>query len=436
MPNKDIFCNSPWYELHIYWDGSLGICCQHSHKLYSEHRTEYNIATMTIKDWFNSEPVRNFRLAMFGQNTHTACDRCGLDEQLGNDSRRFKSNQKSVIFTKTAFDASYSQSPGHRHFEHSRVNLGHTDSQPIDLHIDLGNYCNLACKMCNAQASSTIASQDVKWGIESSRSFLGQDWTKNSEVWHSFKQQLLDIPGLNNIHFMGGETLLAPRLEDLVDFFIQHQRFDMCFSFVTNGTVYRDQLMKKLVKFKRVGIEVSIESLTQANNYIRQGSDLAQVLANIQKFQTWCNGSSVTLALRPAPSALSIGSYAALLSWALTHKLVVKSNIVESPRFLRIATLPTAAKLQYLTTFDSLISQLASTSNQTDYNASDPNNVPAIIKNQVQMCVSALQCDQPPDVDQLSQQLVDHCKKWDQVYGLDARLIYPELAEIWDRHGY
>ena len=52
------------------------------------------------------------------------------------------------------------------------------------------------------------------------------------------------------------------------------------------------------------------------------------------------------------------------------------------------------------------------------------------------MCVSALQCDQPPDVDQLSQQLVDHCKKWDQVYGLDARLIYPELAEIWDRHGY
>ena len=36
MTDKNIFCNSPWYELHIYWDGSLGFCCQEAHKLYDD----------------------------------------------------------------------------------------------------------------------------------------------------------------------------------------------------------------------------------------------------------------------------------------------------------------------------------------------------------------------------------------------------------------
>ena len=150
--------------------------------------------------------------------------------------------------------------------------------------------------MCWAQASTTIASQEVKWGIETSRPFLGKDWTKDPVVWENFKQQLLEIPGLTQMHFMGGETLLTPRLEDLVDFMIKHKRFDQCFSFVTNGTVYKHSLMEKLSKFKRVGIEISMESLGLQNSYVRQGTDTNLVLENIKKFESWCNGSGITVA--------------------------------------------------------------------------------------------------------------------------------------------
>ena len=45
---------------------------------------------------------------------------------------------------------------------------------------------------------------------------------------------------------MGGETLLTDRLEDLVDTMIEHKRFEICFSFVTNGTVFRLELLNKL----------------------------------------------------------------------------------------------------------------------------------------------------------------------------------------------
>ena len=286
VPNQEIFCNTPWYEFHIYWDGSFGICCQERHKPYTDGDSRYNVARMGVMEWFNSQPIKQFRQRILGDTALTACARCTRDEQYGNNSRRFKSNQKSVIFTKTAFVPSWQQSPGHTHFEHSINHDGATTSYPIDLHIDLGNYCNLACKMCNASASSTIASQEVKWGIEASRPFLGQDWTRDQAVWDNFKQQLLDIPGLNQMHFMGGETLLTPRLEDLVDFMTEHKKFDQCFSFVSNGTVYKPELMSKLSKFKRVGIEISIESLGPQNTYVRQGTDTAQVLKNIELYNT------------------------------------------------------------------------------------------------------------------------------------------------------
>jgi organic radical activating enzyme len=436
MPDKNIFCNTPWYELHIYWDGSLGICCQEDHKLYPESNQQYNIATMSIQDWFNSEPVRNFRTRLLGGKRLTECRRCYVEEDHDGNSRRLKSNQKSVIFTRTAFKDSFDQSPGYDQFLHSANGYGHTVTMPIDLHVDLGNFCNLACKMCNSRASSTIASQEVKWGIESSRQYLGTNWTRDSATWDSFKQQLLNLPGLNNIHFMGGETLLTDRLEDLIDTMIEHQRFELCVSFVTNGTVFRPSLLNKLKLFRRVGIEVSIETVDQHNTYQRQGTDTELVLKNIAQYQQWCNGSSITLALRPTPSALTIGYYAGLLQYALDHKLIVKSNLCSNPRFLSAEILPDEIKNQYQDSYISLLSDLSTLKIDSDYNASDPNNYQLVIKEEAMMCLVILQTPEPADSKHQLKAMVRHCERWDQVYGNDARKLYPEFQELLNTYGY
>ena len=429
MPNPKIFCNTPWYELQIYWDGSLGICCQESHKLYNNR--SYNIATTTIAEWFNSEPVKHFRQGVLGDSPVSACSRCYQEESVGGNSRRLKSNQKSVIF-RQAFEDSFEQSPGRKHFDTS----GLTGTYPIDIHIDLGNYCNLACKMCTPRASSTIASQQVKWGIESSRQYLGTDWTRDDAVWNSFLQQLLDTPGLNNIHFMGGETLLTSRFEDLVNHMIAHDRLDLCFSFVTNGTVFRPELLEKLKLFRRVGIEVSIETVDNHNSYQRQGTDTDQVMANLDRYLDQCNGSNITLTVRPAVSALTIGYFPSLLQYCLDRNLLVKSLLVTKPDFLNAVILPDSVKDQYLESYQQLIDQLPATQIPIDYNTSDPHNTAIIVKEQAFMCMNMLSQPEPNNVGELRQLMVDHCKKWDQVYGYDARELYPELTDIWDQHGY
>lgn len=431
MPNRNIFCNSPWYELHIYWDGSLGICCQEDHRLHSDDQ-KYNIANMTIAEWFNSDPVKQFRKSILGDQHLSACSRCYIEEEHGLSSRRVRSNQKSVIFTQTAFDESFKQSPNVRHFNQS----GFSSTLPNDIHVDLGNYCNLACKMCSSQASSTIASQEVKWGIEKSRQYLGNDWTKNLEAWNNFKQQLIEIPNLNNIHFMGGETLLTNRFEDLVDFLIVNQRFDVCLSFVTNGTTFNSRLLDKLKKFRRVGIEISIETVDEHNAYQRQGTNTPKVLENIKKYQQWCNGDSITVSLCPAPTLLTVGYLPGLFQFAIDNQLIVKSNYCIDPKFLSIEVLPLSIKHQYRLLYLEFLAKLEHVNFTKDLNVSDPSNYQMVVKEQALTCLSMLSTTEIVDQEQQLELMVRHCEKWDKVYGYDARQLYPEFVEIFERYNY
>lgn len=435
MANAKIFCNTPWYEINIYHDGSLGVCCQESRKIYNNNASQYNIQNMSLTDWFNSVPVREFRKAILSDTPTDICSSCHHEETVNGTSRRHRANQKSVIFTKDAFQDSYNQSPGYPHFNLSEVD-GFTDTLPIDLHIDLGNYCNLACKMCHSSASTRIATQYVKWGHVDHKQYLGNDWTKDTKTWNRFLNELLTIPKLKNIHFMGGETLLTSRFEDLVDFLTAHSRFDVCFSFVTNGTTFNESLINKLKKFTRVGIEVSIETATQHNDYVRQGTDTNLVLTNIKRYQQLCDSSSISVTIRPAISLLTIGNYYTLLEYCLENKLIIKSLLVTTPSYLDCKILPVAVKEQYLSRYNKLAKLLADVDINSTYNESDVNNYKKSVKAQCEQVQNMLRQPSHTDQDVLLADMVKMCRQWDNEFGFNAVDLYPELAEVFVQYGY
>lgn len=419
MALKDTFCNTPWFEAHIYWDGSLGICCQESQKLTTDPK--YNIANMSLLNWFNSEPVKQFRLAILSGNKVTECSNCYIEEKVSNTSRRIRSNQKSVIFTKTAFDLSYTQSP---HIALFNTKLGGaTTSFPVDIHIDLGNYCNLACRMCHPGASSAIATQYVRWGLPG---VTKQDWTKDTVVWNKFLNDLLLIPNLRNLHFMGGETLLTNRFEELVDFMIAHKRFDVCFSFVTNGTTFNKQLIDKLKLFPRVGIEVSIETATKHNNYIRQNSEVNVVIDNIERYLVDCNHTSITITVRSAISLLSVGQYYTLLRYCLEHRILIKSLLVNTPPYLDVRCLPHSIRQQYLEEYVKMDTELASADISADFNESNADNYVQSIRTQVQQVIGLLN-----SVDQLNytNEFIQWMARWDEYSNTNLLEYYPEFTE-------
>jgi len=436
IPSKDVFCNSPWYELHIYWDGSYGYCCgQTPHRPYDDAlKTYYNVKTMSVAEWYNSTPICDDRLRMKSLHRMNRCYVCWHQEKYSDGSRRLRANQKSVIFDKQVFSESFLQSPNFDTFMYSFNNSGKTKHLPIDLHIDLGNHCNLACKFCKPEASSTIASQYKKWGLLKNN--IVNDWTTDDAVWQSFLEQIIAIPEIMNIHLMGGETLISKRFQELVDKLIQHNRYDIAFSFVTNGMVFDEVLLHKLVRFKRVGIEVSVETLTKHNEYIRQGTENKIILKNIKKYIALCNNSSITVTIRPAINLLSIGYYHTLLRYCMQNKLIIKSSPVINPSYMDVKIIPHITKVQYKNEYYKLKTEVAKlTDNTTDnYNHSDPNNYMNIIKLEIDKCINLL--NQSEIKHNEFPNLIAMMNKWDTIYNLNAMELYPEFNEILTQYEY
>lgn len=436
-PNQDIFCTSPWYELHIFWNGDLSICCQGLGRLFDNAESQkYNIKNMSISEWYNSSPVKKLRLDLLEQNKLHYCTRCYEQEKYSDTvSRRHSQNQKSVIFNKNNFTESFLQSPHYKNFVFTKKNQGLSNNLPIDLHIDLGNHCNLACKMCYAAASSKIAVQEVKWGNESARTFLSNDWTQDQEVWDRFLNEIVNIENLQIVHFMGGETLLSSRFDDFLNFMIDKKRFDLQLQFVSNGTVYKPDIVEKLKKFKRVGFEISVETLTEHNSYTRQGTDTEAVITNIKKYKEHTNNSNINLILRTAVSVLTIGNYPTLLKFALDNKLIIKSSPVVLPLFMNPNIIPINIKKQYIIEYFKLKETISLNKDfYSDYNASDPNQYKKIILDEIDRCINILS-DKTESQD-LLEKLVEHCKKWDSVYRYNALELYPEFKDIFIKNGY
>lgn len=425
IPNKNIFCNSPWFEIQIYWNGDYGICCTERHKVTNsgyDEETEYNIKHMSLKEWYSSNAIVEFRKQVLGSSRLTNCERCYVEERNTGTSRRHKQLQKSALFL-TNFEESYLQSPNLKKF------TGEHDSVPIDFHIDLGNYCNLACKMCWSGASSTIAKQNVIWGDESARPYLGVDWTRDQTVWDRFCNELLELP-IKNLHFMGGETTLQPRFKQLLKFLLEHNRQEINFSFVNNCTNWDQELVDLLLQFNRVGLECSIETASIHNNYIRQGSVIETVLENIQRYKQVADDDRITVTARPVISSLSIGNFHTLLKYCLDNKILMKSNPLVRPDFMMVKHLPSSIKKQYAEHYNKLVEDynLDLTVNPV-VNESDPNKLKEIISIYIREAISLLNVDRDDLSDIKLKELKSHCEKWDSVYGFNMIDYYPELEE-------
>ena len=98
--------------------------------------------------------------------------------------------------------------------------------------------------------------------------------------------------------------------------------------------------------------------------------------------------------------------------------------------------LPTDVKQQYLKNYNNLSTRLNSINTNNDFNASDPNNYGMSIKQELEMCQDLLSTTAPHNSEHMLEKMVDHCRRWDKVYNLNARNLYPELAEVWNRYAY
>ena len=379
---------------------------------------------MSVGEWYNSVPMTSMREQIKSQVPLTQCRGCYNEERAGYESKRIKENFKSVIFTELAFERSFQQSPMRTVFESNQ-----SHRMPIDWHVDLGNECNLACKMCKPEASSRISKYYTKWQIRDSSA--NRNWTLDPVAWQNFLTSLLETPRLNRIHFMGGEPLLSRRFVEALDFLLDNNKESVSISFVTNGTILNQSLIDRLKRFRSCDIEISLESIESNNDYIRQGSQVATIKNNIETL-TQQQTDRFHVVLRSVPQLLNINNYDQYIGYAWQHQLPIQGIPLINPEYLQISVLPFELRQSLVPRYQAVKESITPAKFNSLATGRSTGTLDVTLRRECDAMINFLTAPEPGNVQQLRQDLAVWLMRWDRELGLDAREYYPEYREFFD----
>lgn len=410
MSLDKVFCTMPWVEVHINADGSFQTCGDQS-----DYIRKHNINNTSLSEWINSEHQQQARLEKVSGISNPLCNQCYQEDLVGSSSKRIKENYKSHIHP-LHFYKSYKVSPNKPHFDYSLNNHGSTNFTPTSYHISLGNECNLACRMCAPWSSSRVAQAHTDEGIYDGP--IRMNWTDNQQRWDELLDAMCNTENLQFVHVIGGEPLINPKLEQLVDRLIAAGRTNIYFGFTTNGTILNIPLIEKLKVFRHLEIGISIETLDKLNNYIRRGCNTDQVLENIKQYAAHREKSHVYVTIRPVPSALSVHTLDNLYRWCIEHNLDVLTNFLSYPECLQIRHLPQKVK-------DRLLEQYANWEyckpNSSESNPRDPHRFREHIDSEIRAIIHALKLEADPA---MTEELYQDLRSWGWFNDYDIRKYF------------
>lgn len=419
--NKDSFCIGPWTELRINSDGTYNYC----HAAIKSTQTQESILQLSPTNYFRNTGTTadNTKQEILEGRSIPQCQNCYRNEKAGLISFRQRRNLQAGIFGDLDFEQSYRES--------NFANQSQGTLNPRFYHVSLSNLCNLGCIMCHPRHSSYLAVDFKKIKLIDSSQPVLTDWTQGP-AWQHLCQHLLDNPDIVSLHFMGGEPLYHKKFHELLDILVEHRHTDFALTFVSNGTIYDSTVVEKLQHFKSAQIEISIESVTKSNDYIRWPSNTVTVLKNIEHYLAH-RSNQFDVVIRSVPQLLSVIDYDQLLSWCQDHRVLIDSNPIDSPDYMHAGMLPDDMKQQIqqrLRVYKDR--ELKSTVRRI--NLRDNHNVDHGLAINADFVLKQLQKNY--NSDDRWKKMLDYCRALDSIRGTNMCNYIPDLESILKQHGY
>ena len=333
------FCMYPWIHLHAYPTGEAYPCC-HAEMGVGQIG---NCRNNSLSEIWNSDAQRQLRSDMLSETANPACGRCYEQEQSGFFSGRQSANK------------------------HHGHNIGRVHATQADGHVDqfemtywdirFSNLCNLRCRSCGHIFSSQWYQDQAK--------LAGGDWAKNHTVLNIAGRSETDMweqlqPHLDyveQIYFAGGEPLMMEEHYLILEELERRGRFDVRLIYNTNFTQVR--LKNRTVfdywrKFKSVAVGASLDASGVRGEYIRKGTDWAQVEANRRQMLEECPG--VDFYISPTLSILNAmhlpDFHRDWVERGLLRPQDLNVNILQDPAYFRIDIAPLEYKKQIQDRFE------------------------------------------------------------------------------------
>lgn len=304
------------YEVNIEIDGTFYGCCW---------TTDYRFSSVEeLRDW-QAQQKRVFTKNKWP----SACEVCKVREKNTNYSLRVEQIQ-----------AQYS-------------NYDPLTSQPqiLQSQVNLKNLCNYACIICTPTSSSGI--YDLGKNFDN----LPTNWQPAKPKWIDSKETMAKFTthakSLQKLTLLGGEPFMIkeyiPFLKELPD--------TVKILIVTNASLYKEEFVKELKKFKQVNWCYSVDGFGEINDAVRLNSKWADVEKNIKQLQKDFPNSFHNLT--PTWSNFT------LPHWKQLYKFAKKNNmwygpqaffhqVIQSPEHLRPTYLSQKTKIKLLQSMSKL----------------------------------------------------------------------------------
>ena len=420
--NDSVTCVSPWYDLRIDATGNVTYC---------QHADVGETTELPLVEWFNSGSlVQDVRKDIQQGHPVPGCHKCYQSEEPGIVSQRQRRNFQAAIYSGKYFKESVQQS-----LVSPRM-CGKVDNiKPAFMHISLSNLCNLSCRTCFPKYSSNLTSTLKSIQLIPDNTPILLDWTQDPARWKQFCDLVVNNPSLVCLHFMGGEPLYHKQFYNLIDLCIEQNATDFHLTFVTNGSIFSADLVKKLKKFKSIAVEISLETFHPTNDYIRLGSEYQRIQHNIEQFLEH-KSSTFDVVLRTVPQALSIMHYDTVIDFAIKHRMSLDSNVLIRPEFLKISVLPADLKKKIVTylhhkyhNYIEHVDNHLTLSTFRNFTELDRQ-----ISSHIQMLITLLNESELSNIDNQRKQFVQYNRAFDQVSGINFVDLYPELKDFYDQY--
>ena len=372
---SETFCILPWIHAQTKPNGQIKPCCRfdHHHEAYKTKDgfiwDEMNINKgKSLTDAVLSDQWEDIRNKMLAGEKVEGCWKCYKEEKNNYDTTRSMRVGSNTFWNKKVYNK-----PKHNKGELKFLELA------------LGNYCNLQCRTCNSDLSSSWTED------ENTLSDYYTDRTRRKTVTHVDSHPAKqDFQYVEEIKFTGGEPMLHPRFIEILDIILETNRSQhITLDIFTNASwVPKKKILDRLQKFKKVKINLSIDGLDKTNDYIRYPSTWGTVEQSTKKWLTQ-DTDVFSIKWTPTINLYNVLEVTEMIDWWTDIQIAVKQkpywesvssmverydrnyramnmiiNLVHTPSYLSVNNLPfkkdiiqkvTAQKEKYidqLKTFD------------------------------------------------------------------------------------
>jgi len=311
-----VFCNKPFDHIYVHTNGKFRLCCATIQNVPSNNNyTLFDASKHSINDYWNSNRMKTIRQNMIAGRETLDCKRCYEQEIQGIQSlRSTKDMNKYVKNTK----------------EDGTFKLPASSMQ-----LQMGNICNLKCKMCSQMYSHMnglelleIGKENPDWlhwvrqqgaNVNNWTNELGskQEWYKNVELKNKMFQYISD--NVFQLNVIGGEPTLIPEFYELFEYCeSQGTLKDKEITLVTNLTNTNSRMTNWLPKLKRFSIWASVDGIGERTEYIRYPSQWNKIIESLNFYKKFLPGTKNNITLSPAVQLLNIDQLDDIIKWWLS----------------------------------------------------------------------------------------------------------------------